>query len=321
MLARLVSAVLGLVLAFGLVPAAADDPRLSSIPAAEVDIAPGTRACFPGANPGETRLLTCEYGWRGPRILAIGDSHMRALSPALRRLAEEGRMRVSLITRSRCGWTSRVIENDTAWIRDDCQSWRSQVTRYIRRQKDVRAIVTHHRASPMAGRPAQRGPDTVRSWRVALRRTIPVIAVSNAANWDFSGPMPTECLRRNPAPRQWRNCSAPAREVIEFDWTAPSVALARRSFGPRAAFQIGLRDTHCPGRVCRGVTPNGQIMYRDHQHVTATYARSLAPLLLRRLEATGVVFGRLAGLRSPGAAAGARVGWLAVGPASRGRDL
>lgn len=80
-------------------------------------------------------------------------------------------------------------------------------------------------------------------------------------------------------------------------------------------------DVHCPGRVCRVVTPNGQIMYRDHQHVTATYARSLAPLLRRRLEATGVVFGRVAGLRSPGAAAGARVGWLAVGPASHGRDL
>lgn len=304
------------------VPAvAAEEPRLSSIPAAEVDIAPGTRACFPGADPGEAGMLTCEYGSKGPRVLAIGDSHMRALSPALRRLAEEGRMRVTLITRSRCGWTSRVLDNETRWIREDCQTWRAEVTRYIRRQKDVRAIITHHRASPMAGRPAQRGPDTVKSWRVALRRGIPVIAISNAANWDFSGPTPTQCLRRNFAPHQWENCSAPVREVIEFDWTAPSVALARRSFGPQAAFRIGLRETFCPQDVCRVVTPTGQIMYRDHQHLTATYARSLAPLLHDRLKATDVVFGRRAALRAPAVAAGARVGWRAFGVAARDRDL
>lgn len=315
---RIASVVLGIALPVVAVPAAAQDPpQLSSIDAAEVDVAPGTHACFPGANPGEAHLLTCEYGTRGPRVLAIGDSHLRALSPALRRLAEDGRMRITLITRSRCGWSSRVIENDTRWIRDDCQTWRSRVSRYVRRHDDVRAIVTHHRASPMAGRPAQRGPDTFRSWRVALKRGIPVIAVSNAANWDVSGPSPTECLRDNDALHRWRACSAPAREVLEYDWTVRSVELARRAFGPGAAFRISLRGVHCPREVCRVVTSDGQIMYRDHQHLTATYARSLAPLLRNRLEATGVVFGRKAGLRSPGAAAGARVGWLASQAAAR----
>ncbi|MCD9154447.1 hypothetical protein [Aeromicrobium duanguangcaii] len=62
-------------------PAVAEKPRLSSIAAAESDVAPGTRACFNGSRPGQTRVLTCHYGRKGPRLLVIGDSHMRALSP------------------------------------------------------------------------------------------------------------------------------------------------------------------------------------------------------------------------------------------------
>lgn len=287
----------------GPAPAIADEPGLSSIPAAELDVAPGTEACFPGHRPGETAVLTCEYGTKGPRVLAIGDSHLRALSPALRRLAEESRVRVTLVIRSRCGWSSRVVENDTRWIRDDCQTWRANVARYVREQDDVRAIITHHRASTMPGRPSQRGPDTVRSWRVALERRIPVIAVSGAANWPFKGPMPTECLRENREPSQWEDCSASVREVMRFDWTVPAVMQARREYGPAAAFRIDLRDVYCPGRRCRVVTPEGQIMYRDHQHLTATYTRSLAPLLLDRLRETGVVFPGSPASRSRRAAA------------------
>ncbi|SKB07228.1 SGNH hydrolase domain-containing protein [Aeromicrobium choanae] len=289
-------------LSVGLLPAVADEPRLSSIPAAELDVAPGTEACFPGHRRGETQVLTCEYGSKGPRILAIGDSHLRAFSPALRRLAEEGRIRVTLVIRSRCGWSSRVVENDTRWIRDDCQTWRQNVARYIREQDDVRAIVTHHRASTMAGRTSQRGPDTLKAWRIALERGIPVIALSGAANWPFSGPTPTRCLRENRAPSQWDTCSASVRKVMKFDWTVPAVVLARRAYGPAAAHRIDLRDVYCPQRRCRAVTPSGQIMYRDHQHLTAAYSRSLAPLLERRLRETGVVFAGSKASRSKWAA-------------------
>lgn len=282
--------------------AAEDPPRLSSIADAEQDIAPGTPACFPGALPGETQVLTCDYGHRGPRLLVIGDSHMRALSPAFRRLAEEGKIRATLITRSRCGWSSRVIENDTRWIRDDCQTWRANVQRYIRAQKDVRAIITHHRASPMAGTHRQRGPDTVKSWRVALDRQIPVIVIAGSPIWPSSGPMPTECLRSNPAPRQWKNCAAKIGKVTDFDWTVSATVLARRQYGPRAAFRIDMNDTYCPERICPVVTPRGQIMYRDHQHLTAAYTRSLAPLFAKRLRSTGVVFGKTRTRRERGPA-------------------
>ncbi|MTB89502.1 hypothetical protein H9L21_15015 [Aeromicrobium senzhongii] len=268
-------------------PAAADEPQLSSITAAEWDVAPGTHACFPGANPGETELLTCEYGDRGPRLLLIGDSHMRALSPAFRRLAEEGKIRVTLLTRSRCGWTTRRLDHDLPWVPTECEVWREQVQRYVREQKDVRAIITNHRARWMEGTEAQRGPDTVKAWRGALERKIPVIAVSGAPHWPST---PPDCLRKNPEPQQWKDCTAPAREVMAFDWTVPAVDLARRKYGTNAAFRIDMRDVYCPGGVCRTVTPQGQIMYRDEQHLAATYARSLAPLFEKKLRATGVVF-------------------------------
>ena len=277
-------------LVLGIAPAVAEDtPRLSSIAAAERDIAPGTRACFSGAESGETKALTCHYGRKGPRLLLVGDSHMRAISPAFRRLAEAGKIRVTLLIRSRCGWSSRPIKNLKAWVRDDCQTWRANVTRYIRRQKNLSAIVTHHRASTMPGSRTQRGPDTVKSWRVALNRRIPVIAVSDSPNWVLSRPSPTQCLRRNSAPREWRRCSADVGDVMWFDWTVPSVKLARKKYGTRAAFRISMKETFCPKRRCRVVTPGGQIMFRDHQHLTATYTRSLAPLFERRLRSLGVL--------------------------------
>lgn len=290
MRARL-AVVLGLVLlVLGSVPALAQEPpRLSSIAAAERDVARGTRACFTGSKPGDTKVRTCEYGTRGPRVLLIGDSHLRALSPAFRRLADEGRLRVTMLLRSRCGWSSRVVKSPEAWVRRDCQTWRTNVTRYVARQRGVAAIVTSHRASTMPGTTAQRGPDTARAWRPALRRRIPVIAVSDSANWVLDRPSPTECLRRNRAPRQWRNCADEPSNVMWFDWTGSAVATAREQYGRRSAYRISMRSTYCPHRVCRVVTSRGQIMYRDRQHLTATYTRSLAPFFERRLQRIGVL--------------------------------
>ena len=290
MRARIV-VVLGLAaLLLGALPATAQDaPRLSSIAAAERDVAPGTRACFSGSESGATKALTCHYGRKGPRLLVIGDSHMRALSPAFRRLAEAGRIRVTLVIRSRCGWSSRPIKNLKAWVRKDCQTWRANVTGYIRRQHDLAAIVTSHRASTMPGTRTQRGPDTLRSWRVALNRRIPVVAISDSPNWVLTRPSPTQCLRKNSAPRRWRKCSADVGEVMWFDWTVPSVKLARKKYGARSAFRISMKETYCPKRRCRVVTPRGQIMFRDHQHLTATYTRSLAPLMERRLRRIGIL--------------------------------
>lgn len=290
MRARL-AVLLGLVLlVLGAVPATGQEaPRLSSIAAAERDVARGTRACFTGSRPGDTKIRTCEYGRQGPRVLLIGDSHLRALSPAFRRLAAEGTLRVTLVLRSRCGWSSRVIKNPEAWVRRDCQAWRADVARYVARQRDVAAIVTNHRASTMPGTTAQRGPDTARAWRPALRRRIPVIAVSDSANWVLERPSPTECLRRHRSPRQWRSCADDASNVMWFDWTGPAVASAREQFGRRAAYRISMRGTYCPRRSCRVVTPQGQIMYRDRQHLTATYTRSLAPFFEQRLRRIGVL--------------------------------
>lgn len=290
MFLRLV-AVLALVLpVLAAQPASArEEPTLSSITAAERDTAPGTDACFPGMAPGQTQIVACEYGTRGPHVVALGDSHMRALSPALRRLAEEGTLRLTLITRSRCGWTSRPLEHDLGWVGPDCQAWRADVQRYLREHDDIRAIVTSHRGWTMPGRESERGPDTVRAWRVALERRIPVIAISGAANWDADF-MPTACLRSHRTPDEWDACAAPRDEVMGFDWTEPAVELARREFGSRSAFRIDMDAVYCPKDRCRVVTPGGQIMYRDDEHLTATYTRSLASFFERRLRATGVVF-------------------------------
>lgn len=289
MMTRLV-VVLGLcVLQLGGLPATAGEPRLSSISAAARDVAPGTRACFSGSASGDTRLRPCEYGSRGPRLVLIGDSHLRALSPAFRRLAQERKVRVTLLIRSRCGWSTRVIKNPYPWVRDDCQAWRANVTRYLRRQRDVAAVVTNHRASTMPGTRAQRGPDTVKAWRPALRRRIPVIAISDSANWVLTRPSPLDCLRRNPHHRHWGNCADRTANVMWFDWTAPTVELARKQYGSAAAFRISMRARYCPQRTCRVVTPRGQIMFRDRQHLTATYTRSLAPFFERRLRRIGVL--------------------------------
>ena len=272
------------------VPASGQErPRLSSLSAAARDVAPGTRACFSGSEPGDTAIRPCHYGRRGPRLVLIGDSHLRALSPAFRRLAEQGRMRVTLLIRSRCGWSSRVVKSPHRWVRRDCQTWRHNVARYLDRQRNVAAVITHHRASTMPGTRAQRGPDTVRAWRPALRRRIPVIAISDSANWVLDRPSPIECLRTNRAPRQWRNCADRTADVLWFDWTAPTVALARERYGARAAHRISMRSTFCPRSSCRVVTPRGQVMYRDRQHLTATYTRSLAPFFERRLRRLGVL--------------------------------
>ena len=73
----------------------------------------------------------------------------------------------------------------------------------------------------------------------------------------------------------------------------PRVRDADREFDARAARAdpgarlIDLNDEICPNDLCRAVIGDA-LVYRDKSHLSATFSRTLAPAIERRLDAAGL---------------------------------
>lgn len=86
-----------------------------------------------------------------------------------------------------------------------------------------------------------------------------------------------ECLSTHP--KDPMACSFPAASG------APRLAADRLAASAAGVPVLEVTDAQCPDGTCRPIA--GAVMvYRDSHHLTATYVRTLAPLLLGQLEQT-----------------------------------
>jgi hypothetical protein len=74
-------------------------------------------------------------------------------------------------------------------------------------------------------------------------------------------------------------CALPRRQVLDPD---PAAVAALRMRSPRVRV-VDLTDFICDPRRCHPVV-GGALVYKDQHHLTAVFATTLAPYLLRRVE-------------------------------------
>jgi hypothetical protein len=86
-----------------------------------------------------------------------------------------------------------------------------------------------------------------------------------------------ECLQRNVNNAEY--CAMPANsEVLGND------SLFNAAKQTNGVYVIDLTPVICPKDVCQ-IALNGFTVMRDHGHLTATFAKSLAPIIENELEA------------------------------------
>lgn len=232
-------------------------------------------------NTGRTDPPRCVYGDRrsGTTVVNFGDSHGLQYFPAMRELSERREWRLVNLTRAGC--TVADVE-----FKRRCDEWRRRALARIEREgPDL--VVVHHgtdfayevvTGGERLGRRASWKPledgllRTLRRLRATGARVVLVRDIASAP------PGVLECVADNVD--DLRACAFVPRRSEEAAFDARA---ARRVPGVDVVDPL---EILCPDGRCPAVMGN-VVVYRNAYHLTATFARTLAPWLGRRLPEVG----------------------------------
>ena len=165
---------------------------------------------------------------------------------------------------------------------DECDSWRSSVLEELARTPPALVVAAGTRTDSLVDRSTGQAIDPARAgaeWRAGWDRTLTALGKAD---------VPVAVLRDTPWPgKDMAVVRGPAR--VGAERVRPLTQGARRpgvrrrdSRGLPTAHGIDLTDVICaPGRC--PATQGKYLVYRDESHLTATFARALAPYLDARL--------------------------------------
>ena len=233
--------------------------------------------------PGSIKQPACAFGVLDApsTIVLFGDSHAGQWFPAVEEAAKRRGQRLIVRVMSGCPAPSVTLYN--VILRRtyrECSTWRSATIReIISLHPSLIFISSSERfvARPSASGRAGRGL-TVEKWREGMRATlqqfddahIPVTVIRDApAPW-FDVPV---CLSRSASSRMWNrsSCTYPLDSI-----PAATQAEEDAARGLAAVRFLDLTDALCPGSICKPEIA-GLVVYRDSNHLTASFSRSLAP--------------------------------------------
>ena len=247
-------------------------------------LAPEDRAsrldCWASNTEHELRLCslgTGEESADAPRVLVLGDSHAFMLSPAFEQLATERGWRVELAAHANCTWTRAQTPGRSRSFAAACADWREALEERLAASEPYDAILvvgarTAELASgeDRAARELATATGYREAWAAQLARGSAVIALSDVPQPDRDV---VECVVRHGAePR----CSTPRAEAEQ-----PPDLLAR-SAEELGLPVIDLAELVCEEDSCPAVL-GGIVVWQDRGHLTASFARTLGPVLGDRL--------------------------------------
>jgi peptidoglycan/LPS O-acetylase OafA/YrhL len=228
----------------------------------------GARGC--GQAVSATVAKPCVLGDpRGTTTIAVvGGSHSSQWLPAFQAIAREKSWRVVAFTKSNCPFYlgAGVRDNENA----ACSEWnRNVVVQLIQLRPD--AVFT---TSTRYADGDEFVPDGyLAAWRALAAARLTVIALRDNPDFEFDV---SACVEIHGAGAPL--CALPRTQMLE---TPSPVELLEPA--PHNVKFIDLSDYFCDAQTCPPVIGN-VLVYRHQNHITATYVRSLAPMLQRAIE-------------------------------------
>lgn len=212
----------------------------------------------------------CRYGdKRGEITVAlVGDSHAMNWFPAFERLAGRRHWRLVPFTKFSCVFVDMRIWSDHLKREyTECEVWRERVVAKLRRLKpDLVVISSNKWFPPMVdrdGEPKRQGAALARLIE-RIPGTVAILVDTPRSNHDVPA-----CLARHPAAIE--ACTTPKKTALGWRHRIREVEARRIARVPL----IDLSKAICPTDPCPPIIGK-RLVYRDHHHLTATFARSLA---------------------------------------------
>lgn len=227
------------------------------------------------------RVRACVFGPADAKHTAVlmGDSIGAQWFPAVAKVFNQPDWRLLVLTKSSCPMVDEpIFYPRIGRIYTECSTWRQEAARQITALHPDIVILGSVQTADYSR--TQWVDGTARLLKTISGATNHVYLMRGTPHLPFDGP---DCLSSQnwlPWLHSWRRkCSAPAFDQHGNDvyqW----LQQASKRFGNVSA--VDLSDAICPSGQCNAER-DGMIVYRDSQHLTATFVKSLADDLGRRL--------------------------------------
>ena len=238
---------------------------------------PSDEECF--VQLTDARPVSCTFGSDDPdppRVALIGDSHAYQLLPTFQRIADENGWELVTWFKGACPWNTTPLSTPGAFG-EACTQWRDRVQSAIA-DADLDAVFTAAIATtPYSSAGFDSSHDAAvagyrEAWSSVTERGIPVITVVDNPVWETD---PNKCLRT----RDLSECGAARSDVLVAD-----DPLRDAASGLDDVTLLDFTDVFCGTESCEPVV-GGANVYRDQDHLTVTFADTLAPWYTEAVQA------------------------------------
>ena len=236
-------------------------------------------ACWNLKKDGETARV-CRLGpaeGYEKRLYALGDSHSNALLDVYEAIARNNNWRIDASGHVGCYLTTAEQQQPSKKHRESCRKWRASVLEIAGSGYDA-FLVTHastiREVIPVEGKSKEQTTieGMVAAWN--LLPDVPIIAIRD--NPGMHGDV-VDCVAREGAAAATA-CSRKRSEALAFDGQQEAALQVGR------AKVVDLTDFYCNQTDCPAVIGN-VLVYRDRNHTTGTYAKTLIPYFEREIQA------------------------------------
>jgi hypothetical protein len=218
-----------------------------------------------------TRPRTCVFGELDStyKVALVGDSHTSDFFPAFHKLAIAHHWKLYTFVKSNCPFVDlrlRHVVGGKAY--PECAIWNHNVLRRLQRLRpDLTVTVPFRWISPID--PSQ---NTARREGASIGRMLAQVSGRKIVIVDtpFSFRNVPQCLEAHSRAQ----CAIPKSQALSGGVRTRE----RKAAAVGGGTYLDLTSKICNGFPCRVVT-DGILMFRDSHHLTATYTRSLAPMV------------------------------------------
>ena len=228
-----------------------------------------------------TKSNKCTYGDRDAKqtVVLFGDSHAMQYFPAVQQLAEKHRWRLIALAKAECPPAAVKVPNmTTGGEYPECEVWRERALKRIGSMEGKVTVLISSAGdyTPLDGDgealSGEEGTNALEDGYTATLervgragRQVGVIKDLPAAPEDVPS-----CVSKRLQSLDSCAFRRDRSKAREFDTRA-----AKRAPGARL---VDVTEAICPRDLCRAVIGNA-LVYRDRSHLTATFARTLSPLI------------------------------------------
>ncbi len=234
----------------------------------------------------DAELRTCAFGdlEGATDVVLFGDSHALQWLPALVVAAEQQGWRVTTLTKAACPPPQVAFGRKEAGAAASCDAWRADALAWLAEQPPDLVLLTGagraYNLLDADGQPLGED-DALEAWQAGLAATLAALPRTTKAVVLADTPLmrrnPVSCLEDDPG--DMSACQTPRSAALGWALDAAERQTAETA---GAAFE-SLGDLVCPYDPCP-VVIGDVLLWRNADHITATFAERLAPAVRALIE-------------------------------------